>query len=51
MTRVAARQGLKRPGRVAPSTKLLQGVGALPDTYKNFAFNTFLLFFYNQVLG
>jgi Na+/melibiose symporter-like transporter len=51
MTRVAARQGLKRLGRVSLRTKLLQGVGALPDTYKNFAFNTFLLFFYNQVLG
>ncbi len=51
MTGAVARQGLKRLGRVSLRTKLLQGVGALPDTYKNFAFNTFLLFFYNQVLG
>ena len=33
------------------STKIFQGIGALPDTYKNFAFNTFLLLYYNQVLG
>lgn len=33
------------------STKIYQGLGALPDTYKNFAFGTFLLFYYNQVLG
>ena len=51
MTDAVARQGLKRLVRVSLRTKLLQGVGALPDTYKNFAFNTFLLFFYNQVLG
>src|SRR5262245_54123176 len=41
----------ERAGRVPVSTKLYQGLGALPDTYKNFAFATFLLFFYNQVLG
>ena len=40
-----------RIGRVPLSTKIFQGIGALPDTYKNFAFNTFLLFYYNQVLG
>jgi GPH family glycoside/pentoside/hexuronide:cation symporter len=40
-----------RAGRVPLSTKIFQGIGALPDTYKNFAFNTFLLFYYNQVLG
>jgi Na+/melibiose symporter-like transporter len=40
-----------RAGKVPVSTKLIQGVGAIPDTFKNFAFNTFLLFFYNQVLG
>ena len=41
----------ERVGRVPFSTKNFQGIGALPDTYKNFAFGTFLLFFYNQVLG
>jgi len=40
-----------RGGRLPLSTKLFQGIGALPDTYKNFAFGTFLLFYYNQVLG
>jgi Na+/melibiose symporter-like transporter len=40
-----------RSGRLPLSTKIYQGIGALPDTYKNFAFNTFLLFYYNQVLG
>ena len=51
MSDEVAQQGLIRSGPVSLTTKLLQGVGALPDTYKNFAFNTFLLFFYNQVLG
>jgi GPH family glycoside/pentoside/hexuronide:cation symporter len=41
----------ERVGKVPISTKLIQGVGSVPDTFKNFAFNTFLLFYYNQVLG
>ncbi len=45
-----ARQ-VQRDGKVPLATKIIQGVGAIPDTFKNFAFNTFLLFFYNQVLG
>ncbi len=40
-----------RSGRLPLSTKIYQGIGALPDTFKNFAFSTFLLFYYNQVLG
>ena len=40
-----------RSGKLPLSTKIYQGIGALPDTYKNFAFSTFLLFYYNQVLG
>ncbi len=40
-----------RSGRLPLSTKIFQGIGALPDTFKNFAFSTFLLFYYNQVLG
>jgi GPH family glycoside/pentoside/hexuronide:cation symporter len=40
-----------RSGRLPLSTKVYQGIGALPDTLKNFAFSTFLLFYYNQVLG
>lgn len=33
------------------STKLYQGIGAIPDTVKNWVFNTFTLLFYNQILG
>jgi len=43
-----------RRARSAPlsfSTKLFQGVGAIPDTVKNWVFNTFTLLFYNQILG
>ena len=40
-----------REGRVPTSSRFFQALGALPDTFKNFAFNTFLLFYYNQVLG
>jgi len=41
----------QRDGKLPTSTKLFQGIGALPDTFMNFALNTFLLFYYNQVLG
>ena len=41
----------QRVGKVPLSTKFYQGIGALPDTYQNFAFNTFLLFFYTTVVG
>ncbi|HWA62001.1 MAG TPA: MFS transporter [Caulobacteraceae bacterium] len=40
-----------RVGKVGFSTKVFQGIGALPDTFKAFAFGTLLLFYYNQVLG
>lgn len=40
-----------RSGKVPLGTKVLQGVGALPGAHKDFAFNTFLLLFYSQVLG
>jgi Na+/melibiose symporter-like transporter len=43
-----------RQERGAPlsfSTKLYQGLGAIPDTVKNWVFNTFTLLFYNQILG
>ncbi len=45
------RRAQQRDGKVPLSAKIFQGIGALPDTYKNFAFNTFVLFYYNQVLG
>ncbi len=44
----AARAG---QGRVPLATKLFFGSGALAEGVKNAAFNTFLLFYYNQVLG
>lgn len=40
-----------RGGRVPLSTKIYQGIGALPEVFKGFGFGTFLLFFYSQVLG
>ena len=40
-----------RDGRLTFSTKLYQGIGAIPDTVKNWSFNVFTLLFYNQVLG
>ena len=40
-----------RQGRVPLSTKIYQGIGALPEAFKGFGFGTFLLFFYSQVLG
>src|SRR5262245_58565380 len=45
---VRARQ---RSGALPLSTKIYQGIGALPDSLKTWAFNTFLLLYYNQVLG
>jgi Na+/melibiose symporter-like transporter len=40
-----------RIGKVPLSTKFSQAIGALPEALKNFGFGTFLLFFYNQILG
>jgi Na+/melibiose symporter-like transporter len=40
-----------RQGPLPVSTKLAQGIGAIPDTVKNWVFNTFTLLFYNQILG
>ncbi len=40
-----------RIGKVPLSTKFNQAIGALPEALKNFGFGTFLLFFYNQILG
>ncbi len=39
-----------RVGKVGLATKVFQAIGALPEALKNFAFGTFLLFYYNQVL-
>jgi len=40
-----------RIGKVPLPTRFNQAIGALPEALKNFAFSTFLLFFYNQILG
>lgn len=40
-----------RDGSLSFSTKLYQGIGAIPETVKNWVFNTFTLLFYNQILG
>ena len=40
-----------RVGKVPITTKIFQAVGALPEALKNFAFSTFLLLYYNQILG
>lgn len=41
----------ERGGPLSFSTKLYQGLGAIPDRVKNWTFNTFVLLYYNQVLG
>ncbi len=41
----------ERGGPLSFSTKLYQGIGAIPDTVKNWVFNSFTLLFYNQILG
>ena len=41
----------EREGPLSFSTKFYQGIGAIPDTIKNLVFNTFVLLFYNQILG
>jgi Na+/melibiose symporter-like transporter len=41
----------EREGRLPFSVKLSQGIGAIPDTIKNWVLNTFVLIYYNQILG
>ena len=48
---VRYRRERKRIGKVGVPTKIFQGIGALPDSLKGFAFGTFLLFYYSQILG
>ncbi len=47
----AYRREKARVGNVPVSTKIFQGIGALPGSHKDFAFNTFLLLYYSQILG
>ena len=44
-------RAVERQGRLPVTTKLFQAFGALPNAVKDWAFATFLLLFYNQVLG
>ncbi len=45
------RRAKVRVGKVPISTKLYQGIGALPGAHKDLAFSTFLLLYYSQILG
>ncbi|MEM7077111.1 MAG: MFS transporter [Pseudomonadota bacterium] len=45
------RRARRRDGPLPLSTKIYQGLGALPGSHKTFAFSTFLLLYYNQILG
>ncbi|MFT6043092.1 MAG: GPH family glycoside/pentoside/hexuronide:cation symporter [Porticoccaceae bacterium] len=44
-------QRLARPHQLSVKTKLSQAVGAIPETVIGFVFGTFVLLFYNQILG
>jgi Na+/melibiose symporter-like transporter len=50
-TAVEYERDRKRQGKVPVTTKIFQGIGGLPNSHKDFAFNTFLLLFYSQILG
>ena len=41
----------QRRGKVSLATKIFQAIGAVPEALKTFAFGTFVLLFYNQILG
>ena len=40
-----------RVGKVSTSSKIFQGIGGIVNSHKDFAFNTFLLLYYSQILG
>jgi GPH family glycoside/pentoside/hexuronide:cation symporter len=42
---------IERQGKVPVSTKIFQGFGGIVNSHKDFAFNTFLLLYYSQILG
>lgn len=48
---VEYRRELVRQGKVPLSTKIFQGFGGLVNSHKDFAFNTFLLLYYSQIMG
>ncbi len=51
MTQPASGSGQSPLGPLSVGTKLAFGVGQMSEAIKNAAFNTFILFYYNQVLG
>ena len=40
-----------RTGKIPVRIKVYQGIGMLPGSHKDLAFNTFLLIYYSQILG
>ncbi len=44
-------RAVQREGKVPVVTKIFQGVGGIANSHKDFAFNTFLLLFYSQIMG
>ena len=42
---------LKREGKLSVPLKIAQGLGSLPDSFKDYAFKTFLLLYYDRILG
>lgn len=51
MTDAAYSREIKRVGKVPLSSKIFQGFGGLVNSHKDFAFGTFILLYYSQVLG
>ena len=51
MPEMATGHALEGAAKVPLSTKFFYGVGSISEGTKNTAFNVFLLFYYNQVLG
>ena len=41
----------ERTHKLSFAIKLYQGIGAIPDTIMNWTFSTFILLFYNRILG
>ena len=41
----------ERAGKLPLAVKLAQGIGAFPDTIKNWVFQTFVLLYYSQIMG
>lgn len=51
MTAETYQRARQRVGKVSLATKVFQAIGAVPEALKTFAFGTFVLLFYNQILG